>query len=615
VRWRTRHPCDLLQRTGGLHEPLVAARVEARDRLATIGRPFGAGILGGLLLGDRRLVPEPAAAALQASGLGHLLAVSGLHVGGLAFAAFALVAWCARRLHAVHPRRWGAAVAIPAALAFVALAQAPMSARRAGLMVCLWFVGLLVARRGDPLNLLGFAALVVLAGDPKIAGSVGFQLSFGAVASLVLLVSAAPELRHSWLRGLLATSVVASAATAPIIAWHFGLLAPASVVANLLVTPVAAACLVPLGVLGLLLEPLTSAPLTVAAHGAELSVAVAETLLDATGGQRVVGWYSAPAVAIPFVVLACARLRGSAGRRVAAAVGAGALLALGAWALRPTGARAEFVAVGQGDAVLLRDGQRAALVDAGPDPNAWALLAYLRREGVDRLDYAIVSHGHPDHFGGMAVVARAMPIGRLFGNGRWLRGRSWRRLEAALWRQGARVERAAGQWSLGSMMLTLEVPYPRSDASENDASAIVHVSGPGASLLLTGDLERAGEAALAAGGVPRVTVLKAAHHGSRTSSTVGLIEAVCPTAVVFTVGPDNRYGFPHPQVRARYRERGIAMWRTDLDGRVLVELGVEPAISALYRDPVRLDRAGGARAQGCARAPPPPGRPRAAPRS
>ncbi len=578
IHWRSRQPADLVHPATGVREAIVRARLAARARLDAGPRPFGQGVLGGLLLGDRRLVPDAAREALQGAGLGHLMAVSGLHIGGVAFATFALVAWCGRRLHAVHPRRWAAAAAIPAAVAFVALAQSPLSAVRAGLMVGVWVAGLLAGRRGNPLNLLGAAALVVLASDPATAGTVGFQLSFGAVAALVLLVSVR--------RGpvaLVQTSVVACAATAPITAWYFGTFAPIGVVANVLLTPFTAVVLVPLGVFGLLVNPITSVPLVLAAHLAELAVAVAETLNQVSGGLLVVGWYAAPVVAIPLVALISARLPGPVLKRAALATAvASALIAASAW-LRPDAPRAEFLSVGQGDAVILRDGDHAALVDAGPDPKARSLVSFLRHEGIAQLDAVVVSHAHPDHYAGLAEVLRRVPVGRVFTNGHRTRARAWLGLERALHRRGLRAELAIAKLSVGRFRVALDIP--NADAgSENDASAVVEATALGGRVLLTGDLERRGETALVAGGgVGPVTVLKAGHHGSRTSSTDGLLDVVCPGAVVFTLGRENRFGFPHAGVMRRYRDRGIPSWRTDTDGRVLVELGPNPRIRAMRR--------------------------------
>lgn len=571
VRWRARGPVRLLAPAPAPAEALVGVREAARARLDASSRPEGAAVLRGLLLGDRASVPAYARAALEASGTAHLMAVSGLHVGGLALAVGGVASWLARRLAASRPHRWAAAVALPLSLSFVALAQFPVSACRAGLMVGLFLVGRLIDRPSAGPNLLGFAALAVLATRPGAAAEPGFQLSFGAVAALLTWGG-----RWSGLRGALVVAVVAALATAPVQAWHFGTFAPLAPAANLVLTPFAALALVPAGALALVLAAVTPLPLDWVAAGTELLVAGAEGFAELGGGAWVVGAHLAPALAAPLAVLLHRRF---------GVLGAAGLIGWTLW-LRPPDAVVDFVAVGQGDAVLLRGGGRAALVDTGPAPEARALLAYLRHEGVDRLDFVLLSHNHPDHDGGLAAVLAAVPVGEVLYNGRPTPPR-W----APVWRRSQPRAVTSEQRTLGPLRLTIDALAPPASAAENDASLVVRVEGPGGSILLTGDLEAAGEARLVAAGVAPVSVLKAPHHGSRTSSGDPLLDSARPGAVVFTVGHENRYDFPHGDVAARYAARGATDWRTDRDGRVRVVLGEAPRISAFRRAAEPLPRA------------------------
>lgn len=554
----------------------LALREGARARLGALSRPYGAAVLTGLLLGDRAAVPDSARAALQVTGTGHLLAVSGLHVGGLAALVAALVMAGARRMHRLRPARWGALVAVPVALVFVALAQFPLSACRAGLMVGAYLGGRALGRRADPVVLLGWAAVGIVAVTPTAASSAGFQLSFGAVAAL--LASGGER----GLRGAVTTAVVAAGATAPLEAWHFGTVAPLAPLANLLLCPIAALVLVPLGLAGLAVAPLWTGPLEWAAAGAEAMVALAEAI-GALGGGVVVGRHAAPVVALPLVVLFAARhRRWVRGAIVAAALG---LVALWGW---PRGPRVDFLPVGQGDAVLIRGGGRAVLLDAGPEDRGFRLIGALRRAGVGRLDLAIVTHAHPDHFAGLAAAARVVEVGEVWFNGRDPPSPRWRRLRAALADVEWRRPRAGERVVLGAATLTA---WSGDDTglAENDASLIVRLDAPGGSLLSTGDIEAPGEARLLALGplaVEPVTVLKVPHHGSRTSSGAALLDAVCPRAAVFTVGRRNRHRLPHPAIVERYRRRGVDVWRTDIDGRVTLRLGVSPTIEA-HRRPRR----------------------------
>lgn len=577
VAWRGRGALDVLAPAPAYAEWSIRAREAARRHLAASRRPFGAAVLSGLLLGDRAAVPASARDALQATGTGHLLAVSGLHVGGLALVLGGIGLAAARRWPAVHPHRWAVALAGPAVLGFVTLAQFPLSACRAGLMVGLYLVGRGLGRRPDGVILLGWAAVVLLAGGTSGAAGAGFQLSFGAVGALLWLGSAATpcadgpaEDRISRaarrLRLAALTAVVAAGATAPVEAWHFGTVAPLAPLANLILCPLTAVVLVPLGLVGLALAPLTGLPLDLAAAGAEALTALAEVFAG-QGGPWVIGRHMTPAAAIPLTVLALARAGRPRGALVAAIVLAGSAIAM-----RPTGSRVDFLPVGQGDAVLVRSAGRALLVDAGPDPDGFRLLGALRRAGIDRLDAVFVTHAHPDHFAGLAALLDRVDIGGVWFNGR-RGGRSWQAVARRVVARGVPLRRARrGRFTLGRVAVSVLVGGTRAALSENDASLVLRVDGSAASVLLTGDLEAVGEERLLAGAPRPVTVLKAPHHGSRTSSGPALLARLCPAAVVHTVGRHNRFGLPHPAVLERYAAAGVDGYRTDRDGRVTLDL-------------------------------------------
>jgi competence protein ComEC len=221
--------------------------------------------------------------------------------------------------------------------------------------------------------------------------------------------------------------------------------------------------------------------------------------------------------------------------------------------------------VGQGDAALLRlpDGS-AVLVDAGgapdggADPGARDVVPLLRDLGVRRLAAAFVSHPHPDHVLGLAAVTAAVPADRVFSNGDAGDGAS-RDVLAALgplplapgevWeRAGVRFEALGGD---------------RVALAPNDASLVLRVSYGATSFLFPGDVEGAGEAAAVARGSLASDVVKIPHHGSRRSSTSGFAAAVAPRLAVVSVGAGNRYGFPHEEALARWREVGALVLRTD----------------------------------------------------
>lgn len=570
IAWLSQGPPLLLEPAPAAAEAVVGLRAAARGALLETRTPEGGGLLLGLLLGDQGYMAPWIDRAFDATGTGHLLSVSGIHISGVALLAFALGRALAARFGALRPEVAGALLALPASLVFVALAQFPLAGMRSALMVALSLVGRLVARRAGGLNVLGVAALLVLADDPGLVVEPAFQLSFGAVLALVLFAG-----EGRGLPALFRASLAASLATVPIQCAHFGTVAPFAPLANLLIVPLASVAVVPLGLLGLLVAPLTPTVLEVAAEAALALACVTEVLAEAAGGLWIPGAWAAPMLTAPVVLWALAAWAGP--RRALLCAPLAVPLALLTW---PPATTCDVLAVGQGDAILLRSGRRALLVDTGPDPEARVVRDALRHFGISRLDAVVVTHAHPDHFGGLIALGGEVPIDALYTNGHLAAGPLGTRMAAALARLGLQpTAPPQGPFRLGELWLTFFNAPPGAVATahdspggENDASLVLRVDGPGGAVLLPGDLEAVGEARVATpvADMGPVDVLKAAHHGSRTSSTPYFLDRIRPAAVVFTVGRANRFAFPRPQVLARYAARGVAQWQTDVDGAVRI---------------------------------------------
>lgn len=580
IAFRAQGPVFLRRAAGPAQRALVSARVWVRSVLHSLPSSqrdgVGAGLLFGLVLGDRAAVPEVALEALEGSGLSHLISVSGLHIGGLAFVVFALVSVVGNALGLVWPQRLAGWLALVAAVSFVLLAQQPLPAVRAGVMVSLGIVGRRLARQSDGLQMIGLAAFVVLASAPESIFEPAFQLSFGAVFALIFLPIRAPKMRWGWAVSALGVACVAAYATAPFQAWHFGTFAPVAPIANIFLTPFASMLVVPMAALGLLCAPLWMGPLSFAAQLADFLVCAAQVCAGWSDGVWVVGAHAAGYLALPILCAVLWKLWPAHSPRMrwgAAAVLAGLCVAWSAWRW-PRASTVDVVAVGQGDAILVRSGLRAILVDTGPDPEARALKSLLRHWGIRRLEAVILSHRHPDHFLGLHGLLGWVPIETLWDRGGPGGSEAWWRLHARVVHAGVPVRAAQDDvLKLGALTLRILASGAPEALSENDRSIAVRVEGPKGSVLLSGDLEVAGEARLIERGQAQpVTVLKAPHHGSRTSSTPALLDALCPQAVIFSLARENRYGFVHPEVDARYAQRGIARWRSDHHGLVQVRL-------------------------------------------
>jgi beta-lactamase superfamily II metal-dependent hydrolase len=257
-------------------------------------------------------------------------------------------------------------------------------------------------------------------------------------------------------------------------------------------------------------------------------------------------------------------------RRVIALFAGAVALGCGATAQHdPASGRLEltFLDVGQGDAILIRSPEgKTALVDAGPGD----LTTELQRLGVDTIDLAVASHAHADHIGGMDEVIERFPVRYYLDNGMPHTTSTYRRLMEQVRERDLTYLRAeARALRLGSA--TIRVLPPDPDAEEqNDRSIALVVEFGSFRALLTGDSEIEALAHFVRIGVPQVTVLKAAHHGSRNGVTPAWLAATKPRVVVISCGRENPYGHPHAWALRYYEGSGAEVYRTDRDGTITV---------------------------------------------
>lgn len=248
--------------------------------------------------------------------------------------------------------------------------------------------------------------------------------------------------------------------------------------------------------------------------------------------------------------------------------------------------RVWFFDVGQGDATLIEtpDGHQI-LVDGGPDDAVLAKLGEVLGPLDRSLDLVLATHPDADHIGGLARVIRDYDVGEVAANGDRKFTATARDFEDASDAEtdAERVVVRAGQtWQFGDV--TIRAVWPRDDrdvAAEdaNASSVVLLVTYSDTSVLLTGDATDEAEAAYAAS-IPDVDVLKAAHHGSATSSSYAFLADVTPEIAVVSCGLDNRYGHPHPAILARFDDLGIDVLRTDQDGDILLTSdGGEPTVT------------------------------------
>jgi competence protein ComEC len=520
-----------------------------------------------LLLGDRSELPPAWQQVLRRYGLAHLLAVSGLHVGLLALACLALT------LPLPRTARYLAALA--AVAGYLLLVGPQPAVLRAAVMGLLGATALLLQRPPQTLNALACCVLAMVLARPAVVAELGFQLSVAATASIVV-VAPLYERRWRrcprWLRQGVAASLAAQVATFPLIlplagGWH-----PLAVALNLVAVPWLdgfLACAFPWLLLALASAPAAAAALPLL-DAAALPLAAAARLPPTALDLRLLAMPPAAAAAVALGAAAA----GLWPRRAAAALLALALLTLTGATPAPAPAELVMLDVGQGDALVLRDGRRALLVDGGGWPagdlGGRVLVPALAAAGVRRLDAALLTHGDLDHCGGLADLVRYLPVGEVWtGAGPAPAESCTARLLAAPGVRRRVLERGDVR-RLGRWRLEVLHPAPGESGSDNDLSLVVMAETAGRRVLLTGDLEAVGEARLVEREAPRLRadVLKVAHHGSRTSTRPAFLGAVAPRLALISAGPDNPYGHPAPEVLERLAAARARVLRTDLSGRV-----------------------------------------------
>lgn len=233
-----------------------------------------------------------------------------------------------------------------------------------------------------------------------------------------------------------------------------------------------------------------------------------------------------------------------------------------------------FIDVGQGDAILLRCDGEAALVDAGTPDCRESLLEYLQNQQLEEPKYVFASHPHADHIGSMAAVIDAFGCQTFIMPDMVSYTRAFENMLDSVERCGAETQlgKAGDTFELGQAQLELLWPAQGYEAEDaNNISLVIRVTYGPYSFLLTGDAESSVEKEFVSN-LPATTVLKAGHHGSKTSSSQALLEAARPEYCVISVGAGNSYGHPSPEILEKLEQLGCQIYRTDLQGDIVFRI-------------------------------------------
>jgi len=575
---RDKPPPQIVSLSPSIGQYFARCRQAIADRLdAALPGSGQLGVLKALTIGSQNAITQEQWRVFRLTGVVHLIVISGSHISLIA----GLIYLWSRRLWAwtgilsISPQRAAALCAWLAALFYAGLAGYSVPTLRAVVMLSVALAAIAWQRNTAPMRVLLLALLAVLLFDPLAVLSVGFWLSFVAVA-LLIYVSAGRLGRPSYWREAGAAQLATAVGLSPLLVVFFQQVSLISPVANWLAVPVIGILIVPpalLAVVLLFIWPACGALLLqvldyalqglwwVLSHMAELPLARIYCLPPP--------WYAIGLAAIGVLLLLAPR--GFPCRYLSPLLFL-PLLLVDVEKPKPGEAWLTVLDVGQGLAAVLQTAEHTLVFDTGAryseysDMGDSVVLPFLREQGISRVDSLVISHGDNDHSGGAESIFAELPVDKAVSS-----VPEW----AA--REHGEYCRAGQTWRWDEVTFMMLSPPESGFNGDNDNSCVLQVSSAQQVFLLTGDIEQTAENWLVREYADKLAsdVLLAPHHGSKTSSSLALLEKVNPTLILIPAGYQNRFGFPHRQVIERYSQLGMAWLNTAEQGAISVRSGPE----------------------------------------
>jgi DNA internalization-related competence protein ComEC/Rec2 len=544
----------------------------------------------GLLLGDKTGLTPGWKGYFNRSGLAHVIVVSGMHISFLV----SMVALLAKKNLRVKT-----ALALAILLVYMPLVGLSPSVLRAGVLWVLLLIAPLFGRERDSLTSVGAALLLTLLQNPFAIASWSLQLSYGSALGILLFAGGMqsrfragyekvkrPKVKRilNGATSSIAVSLSALVFTTPLLALYVGQVNLLSVLANLLVILPSSAAFV-MGLAALLLS-LIFMPLALLLGGlASIVGAWVLLVVKTVGGMPFAAiamhvdlyrmWFTfAYSLALLFIF---ARKKLAIRPIIPAAAAAILLLCcmfLESIAFTAQGVRIAVLDVGQGQSVFVQAGDFTLLMDCGGSSSfeaAERAADYLRSAGESRLDLLVLSHYDKDHAGGIPMLLEWVDVDLLAMPDNSADNRLRQDIEAAALATGTEILYVTADFRLSNDLCEVTLYAPFSGASSNESGVCMLFSQGDFDVLITGDVNMEMERRLVKyGSLPDIEVLVAGHHGSHYSTGDVLLEAVLPELVLISVGADNSYGHPHEDALARIDAAGAVIWRTDVQGDLIV---------------------------------------------
>jgi len=588
-------------------------------------------VLKALIVGQRQQIPQGLRDAFNRSGVGHLLAISGLHIGIVATVAFMIFSWMLSHFKLFLFNAWvkkGAAIlSFMPVLAYGLLSGMAPSTQRAVIMVGVFLMTFLFEREHDLMNTLALAAMLILIVHPPSVFSISFQLSFSAVLSIIYGLSKVHKRpaflsngqKKSLFTGIrdrlfsfFLVSFFAIIGTLPLVMLYFNQASLIGIFANFLIVPIIGFIVVPTGLFSVFLYHVSG---EAASWFLYISGAVLSKAISLVNFFSDLPFAAVKTVTPSYFEICCyyimmwallnlkkkrletaeigkSDFAGKTARVLAAVVVLAFVGDICYWLnvrFRNKDLKVTVIDVGQGSSALLElPGGYRILADGGGfydnsvfDMGARVIAPFLWRKKIKTVNTLILSHPNSDHLNGLIYIARHFNVKNVWTNGEKRNTLGYKQFMKVIKEENIDLPRFKDMPRICEINgVALEILYPKMDFLDNrkkdkwrgtnNNSLVVKADFGKYSFLLPGDIMKSAESELVsmAGENLASTVLIAPHHGSKSSNTGLFLHKVNPEYIIISSGWKNRFHFPHPSVLKRYTELDCKMFRTDINGAI-----------------------------------------------
>lgn len=611
----------------GIRQGLYELRMEIIERLEKLCSDNNGifsiinnknGIIGAIILGDKTDIDSDIKELYSVSGIAHILAISGLHISFIGMAIYRLLR---RRFRFL----FSAAVSIPVVLSFGIMSGFGISTIRAIIMFILKIIGEVLGRKYDAITAISLAGLVLLVQNPFVVCNSGFQMSFGAIIAIVLILPIVEEIlnRDNKIIKVISANFTISLVMNPILAWNYYELPTFSFLLNIVVVPLMSVVIVS-SIVGIFCSCIMfgfgKAVIFPGCGILELYTFLCNVINKSSVASIVVGQPKVTIIIVYYAILLVVlfglknirtkytraekerniikketglvlekkakkerRIKGQNVKlRLACIVGFLLLNCLIYYIPNP-GFYITFIDVGQGDGILIHgDNGTKVMVDGGSTSEKQVakncIVPYLKAEGIGTIDYSIITHTDKDHISGILEIlennnSNRIRIKNLVMPDINMKDDTYNELieKAKLKKINVLYIKKGDTLSLGKTKIKCIYPETTTTASDkNDYCTVLSVKNKTSKILLTGDISKEIEEKIKDDIEENYTVLKVAHHGSNYSSSEKFLKKVNPKYSIISVGKNNSYGHPGNETMERLRKQGGVIYRTDEKGGITI---------------------------------------------